>query len=85
MGQVIFQSGNPNIKTPLALPSGYTLLAYIQSSGTQYIDTGTKVSNSSRVVMDCMYTSTKTGFPFQPICTTRARTLFTIFIQIQIH
>lgn len=36
----------------MALPSGYTRLAYIQSSGTQYIDTGFKPNNNTRVVMD---------------------------------
>lgn len=34
------------------LPSGYTQLEYIQSSGTQYIDTGFKPNQNSRVVFD---------------------------------
>lgn len=37
---------------PRNLPSGYTQVEYIESSGTQYIDTGFKPSNNSRVVMD---------------------------------
>ena len=37
---------------PRALPSGYTQVEYIQSSGTQYIDTGFKPSWNSRVVVD---------------------------------
>lgn len=36
----------------MALPSGYTRLDYIESSGTQYIDTGFKPNGNSRVVMD---------------------------------
>ena len=33
------------------LPSGYTQVEYIQSSGTQYIDTGFKPNQDTRVVM----------------------------------
>ena len=33
------------------LPDGYTLLEYIQSNGTQYIDTGFKPNQDTRVVM----------------------------------
>ena len=34
------------------LPSGYTQLEYIESMGTQYIDTGFKPKYNTRVVMD---------------------------------
>lgn len=34
------------------LPTGYTELSYIQSGGEQYIDTGLKPGNGSRVAMD---------------------------------
>ena len=34
------------------LPDGYTELEYIESSGTQYIDTGFKPNQDTRVVMD---------------------------------
>lgn len=34
------------------LPSGYTQLEYIESTGTQYIDTGYKPNSNTRVVMD---------------------------------
>lgn len=34
------------------LPSGYTKLAYIQSTGTQYVDTGIKPNQNTRVLMD---------------------------------
>ncbi len=36
----------------MALPSGYTKLEYIESSGTQYINTGFTPKGNSRVVMD---------------------------------
>lgn len=36
----------------MALPSGYTRLEYIQSSGTQYIDTGFKPNQNTRLVLD---------------------------------
>lgn len=38
-------------KKPSLLPSGYTELAYIQSSGTQYIDSGLKPNQNMRVVV----------------------------------
>lgn len=34
------------------LPEGYTQVEYIQSSGTQYVDTGFKPNQDTRVVMD---------------------------------
>lgn len=37
----------------MSLPSGYKRLEYIQSSGTQYIDTGFKPNHNTRVVADC--------------------------------
>ena len=36
----------------MSLPSGYKRLEYIQSSGTQYIDTGFKPNQDTRVTMD---------------------------------
>ena len=35
------------------LPEGYTQLEYIQSSGTQWIDTGFKPNQNTRVLADC--------------------------------
>ena len=42
----------------MSLPSGYKLLEYIQSSGAQYIDTGYKPKQNTRVVMDLQLLST---------------------------
>lgn len=39
--------------TPRELPNGYTQVEYIESSGTQYIDTGFKPNHNTRVVADC--------------------------------
>lgn len=36
----------------MALPSGYKRVEYIQSSGSQYVDTGFKPNQDTRVVMD---------------------------------
>ena len=36
------------------LPDGYTALEYIQSSGTQYIDTGRKLTQDSDITIDFM-------------------------------
>ena len=53
MGHCLFlRKGNVHTK-PVALPSGYTKLAYIQSSGTQWIDTGFKPNQNTRIKMDC--------------------------------
>lgn len=46
-----FIGGNPEV-TP-ALPTGYTQVEYIQSSGTQYVNTLFKPNQNTRVVMDC--------------------------------
>lgn len=35
------------------IPDGFTLLQYIQSSGTQYINTGFKANQNTRIVVDC--------------------------------
>ena len=43
------------------LPAGYTRLEYIESTGTQYIDTGFQPNHTSRVVMDFEPTEQITG------------------------
>ena len=45
----------------MALPSGYTQLNYIQSSGTQYINTGFTPTANTRLVMDFQLTTAGTG------------------------
>lgn len=53
MGKVTFVGGNLFMTNPkLGLPSGYTKLTYIESSGTQYINTEFKPNQDTRVVMD---------------------------------
>ena len=48
----------------MALPSGYTKLDYIESSGTQYINTGFKPNQNTRVVMDVEVLGTTQCAPF---------------------
>lgn len=43
------------------LPSGYAELEYIQSSGTQYIDTGFKPKNTTKVIADFQVTTKPTS------------------------
>ena len=47
---------NPSVN----LPSGYTQLGYIESTGTQYIDTGFIPNQNSRVVFDFQLTNSGT-------------------------
>lgn len=42
----------PVLKGGSRLPSGYTELEYIQSSGTQYVDTGMKTTNETSIIID---------------------------------
>ena len=46
--RLIWQKAQEQIK----LPEGYTTLEYIQSSGTQYIDTGRKLTQDSDIIID---------------------------------
>lgn len=47
-----------NLRNETPLPSGYTRLNYIESTGTQYIDTGYYVGNKkTRIVADFVKTS----------------------------
>lgn len=45
----------------MSLPSGYTRLEYIKSTGTQYIDTGFRPNQDSRVICDYQLTSSASG------------------------
>ena len=57
MGKVLFmRKGETHTAPNHGLPSGYTPLAYIESSGTQYINTGFKPNNNTRVLLDADYT-----------------------------
>lgn len=56
-GTGTFQMGTPVV----SLPNGYTRLAYIQSSGTQYVDVGFIPDNNTRVVMDADIVGTPTS------------------------
>lgn len=47
-----------------AIPSGYTKLSYIRSSGTQYIDTGYIPNQDTRIICDVQITDTATQHLF---------------------
>ena len=47
----------------MILPSGYKWLEYIQSSGTQYVDTKFKANNNTRVLIDAEYIDTSGEYP----------------------
>ena len=52
MGKVLYMRKGERHTVPVPFPAGHTKLAYIQSSGTQYIDTGFKPTGSTKVVLD---------------------------------
>ena len=57
MGKVLFMRKGETHTAPVkGLPSGFTRLAYIQSSGTQYINTGFKPNQNTRVVVEMQLT-----------------------------
>lgn len=45
----------------MALPSGYKRLEYIQSSGTQCVDSGFKPNQNTRIILDAQILSTQTS------------------------
>lgn len=54
----------PLAEEPAALPSGYTQIAYLQSTGTQYIDSGVKGDSDVRVTADFEITAFGSGTTF---------------------
>lgn len=54
----------PLAEEPVALPSGYTQIAYLQSTGTQYIDSGVKGDSNVRVTADFEITAFGSGTTF---------------------
>ena len=53
MGRVLFmRKGETHTAPAKGLPFGYTKLAYIQSSGTQYIDTGFKPNQNTTIAAE---------------------------------
>lgn len=62
--------------TKRALPSGYTQVEYIESSGTQYVDTGIVPNQDTRIVMDVQLTSTETRHLYGARTSTSANLFF---------
>ena len=82
MGKVLFMRKGETHTAPVkGLPSGFTKLAYIQSSGTQYINTGFKPNQNTRVVVDMQLTdSTLEQTPFLARTASKENS-FGIFLQ----
>lgn len=58
LGGLLTTAGYPvEYASPIPKPPEYTPLSYIESSGTQYIDTGYKPNNNTRVVLDFQITN----------------------------
>ena len=57
MGKCLFMRKGETHTSPLALPAGFTKLVYIQSSGTQYVDTEFRPKNTTKVMMDFQVTA----------------------------
>ena len=53
------------------LPAGYTYLDYIESNGTQYIDTGVKADQDTRMVCNIMWMGNMNGFGARSAVATR--------------
>ena len=61
MGKCLFmRKGETHTASKQGLPFGYTKLAYIQSSGTQYVDSFFNPNQNTRVVMDVQLFSQET-------------------------
>jgi hypothetical protein len=48
----------------VSLPAGYTKIEYLESDGTQFIDTGFKPNQNSRIKLDIQVTKSATSFLF---------------------
>ena len=55
MGKCLFMRKGKIHTSPVALPSGFTKLEYIQSSGTQYVDTGFKPNQNTEIQLDVAF------------------------------
>lgn len=74
-GTGIFFAGPPRVR----LPSGYKQLEYIQSSGTQYVDTGFKPNQDTRCLCDFQYTKNATAAVFMSRPTSNDSAMFGVF------
>ncbi len=50
--KLYYNAGTGTFGYPVDLPEGYTQVSYIQSSGTQYVDTGFKPNQDTRVLIE---------------------------------
>lgn len=64
MSVVVLSKKVPKLKKPSGLPAGFTPLTYIQSNGTQRINTEFNPDQNTRVVFDFEATNTAVAFYF---------------------
>lgn len=64
MGKVLMSGIVPKLEKPSTLPAGYTALEYLETNGSQYIDTGYTPNSNTRVVLDAYNLSTSSGWTF---------------------
>lgn len=63
MGKCLFmRKGETHTEPNVGLPSGYTELTYIESTGTQYIDTEFKPTANTKVEVDIDFLSANTTY-----------------------
>ena len=67
----------PHQPEPSILPDGYTQLDYIQSNGAQYIDTGFKPNQDTRVIVDIEVLTSQTTEGH--ICSVAGSLYYTLF------
>lgn len=61
MSKGFYVGVRPNVEV-VELPNGYTQIEYIESTGTQYINTGFKPNQDTRVILDTDITSAASDF-----------------------
>lgn len=66
---------------PSGLPSGYKLLNYIQSSGTQYVDTEFKPNQDTRVVIDMESVASHSDVPLFGARVAYKNTAFSLWLR----
>ena len=59
--QPFYNQGSGTFKYKVKLPSGYQQVEYIESTGTQYVDTNVLITNNSKLTLDISFNSNTDG------------------------
>lgn len=76
---LMMRKGSVHTTPGKVLPAGYTKLQYIQSTGTQYVDTGFNPKSTSRVVMEFEFLTNATASPFMSRDISNDTNMFGVF------